>query len=379
MDFEYPDQTKDKGWWCILGGANVLAQKMKDRLEFQPKFNVRVTGIDCVDKNNMTVWSKPTTKQHPPTPKIYQGVFNSTSLGCMREMNINANLLNYPTKEAMRSLGYGPSAKVGMRFRSAWWIYGLKDFNITRGGLGHSDLTIRTCVYPSYNYNVPDNTEAVLLCSYTWQQDGERIGSLMASTNNPNLLTHEQIRDDEVNLKNLVLRDLAKMHTGNPGSTIEEEKLYLALQESYIDHYAHDWTHNPNTAGAFAFFRPTQFSTLWPELIQPTSNLVIIGEAASPHHAWVVGALESAVHGVYSWIAMNQYNGLHRLRGAAEALELLKTPVANVPFAGLPDYMPVSTAEWHGFMGALATEDYLRERNLENAGTEKTMRVQSVV
>jgi hypothetical protein len=30
-------------------------------------------------------------------------------------------------------------------------------------------------------------------------------------------------------------------------------------------------------------------------------------------------------------------------------------------------------------MGALATEDYLRERNLENARTEKTMRVQSVV
>ena len=370
MDFEYPDPKQDKGWRCILGGANVLAQFMQKQLATQPVFNVQVTGIDCVDKMNMTVWSKPTTSQDPPTPKTYQGVFNSTSLGCMREMNIQANL-NYPTKEAMRSLGYGPSAKVGILFDRAWWIYGLGDFNITKGGLGHSDLSIRTCVYPSYNYNVPDNSPAVLLCSYTWQQDGERIGSLMASTNNPSLLTHAQIIEDEVNLKNLVLRDLAKMHTENPGNQIAEDKLYAALQMSYQDHYAHDWTHDPNTAGAFAFFRPKQFSTLWPKLIQPTNDLVIIGEAASPHHAWVVGALESAVHGVYSWISMNP-----DLPGAAKALEILEKPVSGVPFVGLPDYMPASTAKWHGVMGALAREDYLREEKAKRARAENAIVVQ---
>jgi hypothetical protein len=31
----------------------------------------------------------------------------------------------------------------------------------------------------------------------------------------------------------------------------------------------------------------------------PSGNLVVAGEAASPHHVWVVGALESAVVGLY--------------------------------------------------------------------------------
>jgi hypothetical protein len=364
MDFDYPGI--DTKWWCILGGANLLAQKMKDQLTFQPTFGVRVTGIETnygiqtVDSvNTMRVRSKPTMSQDEPKLELYAGVFNSTSFGCMRQMNIETNL-NYPTKEAMRVLGYGPSAKVGILFESAWWIHDLGDFNVSKGGLGHSDLTIRTCVYPSYNYYVPNNTRAVLLCSYTWQQDAERIGSLMASTNGPNLLTHKQIKEDEVRLKDLVLYDLARMHTGHPGSKYTTKGLYEFLQKSYVDHYAHDWMHDPNTAGAFAFFRPQQFSTLWPELIVPTSDLITIGEAASPHHAWVVGALESAVHGVYSWISMNQ----HRLPGAEEAMSILSKPVEGDPFVGLPDYMPVSTAQWHGFMGAMAKEDYLWENKL---------------
>jgi len=144
MDFEFPHSDQDNVWRCISGGANVLAQNMQRQPKTKLKFNAKVTGIEAVDTMKMTVWSQ-SAAQVLPSPKTYQGAFNSTSLGCMKEMNIKANL-NYPTKEAMRSLGYGPLVKVGMLFKSAWWIYGLKDFNITRGGLGHSDLTTRTCV-----------------------------------------------------------------------------------------------------------------------------------------------------------------------------------------------------------------------------------------
>ena len=66
-----------------------------------------------------------------------------------------------------------------------------------------------------------------------------------------------------------------------------------------MDHHAHDWYHGPNTTGAFAFFRPQQFRHL--EQVDSTfCNSVVIGEAASPNHAWVVGALESAVHGMHA-------------------------------------------------------------------------------
>jgi monoamine oxidase len=108
--------------------------------------------------------------------------------------------LNYAVKQAMRPLDYGPSAKVGIMFSRAWWMTDLND-KVTLGGLAHSDLSIRICVYPSYN--LASGAEIhVLLCTYTWQQDAERIGSLMCSTVDPNTLNHKQILQDEANLKN---------------------------------------------------------------------------------------------------------------------------------------------------------------------------------
>jgi hypothetical protein len=49
-------------------------------------------------------------------------------------------------------------------------------------------------VYPSYNIYDTDSVTAVLLCTYTWQQDAERLGSLMG--------------DDETQLRDLLIADL---------------------------------------------------------------------------------------------------------------------------------------------------------------------------
>ncbi|RYP12926.1 hypothetical protein DL765_007096 [Monosporascus sp. GIB2] len=82
--------------------------------------------------------------------------------------------------------------------------------------------------------------------------------------------------------KALLLRELARLHT-----TIrnDETQLFATISASYLDYYAHDWSYDATTAGAFAFFRAQQFNTLWPKVVQPAGNLVLIGEALSPHHA----------------------------------------------------------------------------------------------
>jgi hypothetical protein len=61
------------------------------------------------------------------------------------------------------------------------------------------------------------------------------------------------------------------------------------------------WFYHPSnasqeTAGAFAFFGPGQFSTFYPDITVPAAhgNFHFAGEVASKHHAWVSGALESA-------------------------------------------------------------------------------------
>jgi hypothetical protein len=68
------------------------------------------------------------------------------------------------------------------------------------------------------------------------------------------------------------------------------------LANQFVSAYSHSWDHDEFTQGAFALYGPSQFSDLYPSLIQPAAggHLHIAGEAASAHHAWIAGALDSA-------------------------------------------------------------------------------------
>jgi monoamine oxidase len=211
-----------------------------------------------------------------PETREYDTVFNTTTLGSARRMDLRGAELHPAQKDALRVLHYDASCKVGIKFKTPWWI---TRCDIKQGGGASSDLPLRTCVYPSYNINDDPEKPAVLLASYTWAQDAQRIGTLVQ-------------RDSpagEDDLKELILRDLERLHS-NSGIT------YEFLCEQYITHHAYDWYADPNMSGAFALFGPGQFSNLYPYLTRPAADgkLHFVGEAASAHHAWIVGALDSA-------------------------------------------------------------------------------------
>jgi hypothetical protein len=338
--YEPLDPPPDTKWWCIMGGAQELAFHMEKRLKMKPQYQSRVTAIRVGKTSDMEI--DVTSSAGKMETKPYNGVFNSTTLGCLRRMDTTGSELSYEVKQAARSLGYGESAKVAIKFQSAWWIHKLpKKFQIRRGGLGHTDMNIRTCVYPSYNILDAPDKPAVLLCTYTWQQDAERLGSLISSSQN-----HDQQLAEEVPLKDLLLRELVELHKNDE---MTEKQLRDLIWGQYLDHYAHDWTHDPNAEGAFAFFRPQQFTSLWGSIIHPGGNLVIVGEAASPHHAWVVGALESAVFGVHSWLVKR----VGDIDGALEAIQELEKVECDNPFVGLPPYMEKNTARWVGLLAQM--------------------------
>ncbi|KAF8861208.1 hypothetical protein BDZ45DRAFT_587255 [Acephala macrosclerotiorum] len=343
LDFGFSDDTK---WYCILGGAQQLAKKMEAKLSQKPVYNstvtaIRATGTMQVDVDVVTPSVKETKK--------YNGVFNTTTLGCLRRMDLTNAGLTYSTKQAARSLGYGSAAKVAIKFKRAWWIHDLKGYNIKMGGLGHSDLNTRTCVYPSYNIYDDKTKTAVLLNSYTWQQDSERLASLMST--NPD---HAQKVKDEAVLKELLFRELVHLHKNND---MTDDELYSLISDNYIDHHAFDWYKEPNAAGAFAFFRPQQFSSMWNKMIQPSGDVVIVGEASSPHHAWVVGALESVVHGIHAWMGLN----LGLVPEFAVAMEILEHAKAGIPFVGLPPYMDANISKWHSLLGMIYRQKHLGE------------------
>ena len=107
-----------------------------------------------------------------------------------------------------------------------------------------------------------------------------------------------------------MISDAYKTHHVSFSKTLH---LHHLVDNMLIPHQAYDWSKDPDSAGAFALFSPGQFSQHYPHLVKPASDshFHIVGEAASAHHAWIVGALDSSVRGVYM---MLQRFGLHDLQ-----------------------------------------------------------------
>jgi len=328
LDFAPDGKTSETetGWVSIDGGTQQVAEAMAKKLKTQPEFNRQVTKVE-VDKGHGTI---KLTVKHKDGPsdltetRDYFAVFNSTTLGAFQRMDLtNAGLL-YRTKQAIRSLGYGASCKVGIRFKWAWWMK--PPHNINLGGMAKTDLPLRVCVYPSYNIHDPKDSSAVLLCSYTWAQDAQRIASLI-SPNSPN---------DEVELKELLVHNLALLHsTKDTYASVLKE-----INSAYDTHHAYDWYNDQNQSGAFAYFGPGQFSSMWPEITKQNGWLFLIGEAASAHHAWIVGAIESAVRAVFQMLETLhlQDKTCKPYIAAMEWLE--RDDVKAWPFGPLPREMP---------------------------------------
>jgi monoamine oxidase len=273
--FEIPDAEE---WFCIDGGTYELVKKMKALIpDGRIQYERPVIGIESHPDSIGVIFGKEDING-------YSTVFNTASFGCTGQMDLRNLSLTSAQRDAIRELNYDASAKVGIKFTNPWWI---TRCGITEGGSASTDLPLRTCVYPSYNLHDDPEQPAVLLCSYTWSQDASRISALIKDSS----------PSGEQQLKALLLHELWRLHES---SGITEADIV----EAYVDHYSFNWYHDPYSVGAFALYGPSQFENLYPYIIEPASGsrLHFVGEAASTHHGWVVGALDSAYRAVYSFL-----------------------------------------------------------------------------
>ncbi|KAH8759909.1 hypothetical protein F5883DRAFT_647807 [Diaporthe sp. PMI_573] len=231
------------------------------------KFNTQVTAIESnIEINStvtaeITVKTKDTTTHKPMHDGNYLTVLNSTTLGSMNRMDLSKTGLFWDTKQAIRCLGYGASCK---------------------GGLAHTDFPLQVCVYPSYNVDDPVNEPIVLLVSYTWGQTAQRLASLIPSCNDDSSAQEE--------LRNVLIHDLTLLTAQGPTDAESYKVTRERIAGDLVETHGYDWYRDPHMAGVFAFFGPCQFWDL---------QLYFIGEAASGHQAWIVGALESVVRAVW--------------------------------------------------------------------------------
>ncbi|MCJ1316833.1 hypothetical protein MMC15_002154 [Xylographa vitiligo] len=342
LDFDYHSGDPDKpvDWWCIEGGAQLVADAMRKKLqEGDVQFKSRVTLIrrdwKIKGHNDMEIRVGPAKDDEADEDRrTYAAVFNSTTLASMQRMDLTDAFLNYGTKLAIRALRYGVSCKVGIKFKRPWWI---EDFKINEGGVGQTDLPLRVCVYPSYNIKDSTKKDAVLLCSYTWGQDAQRFSALLSKKTSDNLTRDDKPLDSDSELKEMLFHNLTLLHCPQKDG-LKDEKAYLELykkiKSEYLEYHAYDWGADPFMSGAFAHFGPGQFSKMYSDIITPSAGgkLFIIGEAASKHHAWIVGALESAVRGVYQFLI--RYQGAKKLE-VEDAIKWLQSS-DNSPYGPVP-------------------------------------------
>ncbi|CAJ0651374.1 6634_t:CDS:2 [Entrophospora sp. SA101] len=173
----------------------------------------------------------------------------------------------YYKRRAIRELNYDNSAKIFLKFNSRFWE-NQTDSPIV-GGSSTTDLPIRTVIYPSYYVGMPIDKPAILLGSYTWANDAAKFAPYSQQEN-----------------ARLCIKDLKILH----GDQVEKEWDSDPKYNSSIY-----WPNDPTTVGAFALFGPGQYSDLIYPMIKPMYNIHWAGEYTDIHHAWIVGALNSAV------------------------------------------------------------------------------------
>ncbi|KAJ5556958.1 hypothetical protein N7494_000873 [Penicillium frequentans] len=316
FDFDYPldpktpEDPKKVDWFCVKGGTSQVIKKLVEKLETKPSTKRRVTSIRCqkvtsderiFDRPMEVKISNEDTETWKEETENFSAVFSTASLACMRLMDLREAGFSRTQLDAMRNLHYDSSTKVAIEFDNPWWITKCGII----GGSASTDLPIRTCVYPSYNLDAKG--KAVLLCSYTWAQDAQRMGSLVDNRPPEGSTDYrtEKTTQKDAQLKELLIQNLALLHQS---PTIKYEEMYDIIKGAYLNHDAFDWYANPHTSGAFALFGPGQFENYYPHLIEPAANghLYLAGEACSAHHAWIVGSLDSSCRALTQYLSTLQ-------------------------------------------------------------------------
>jgi len=260
-------------WACVDGGSSRFIDAMEKVLEkedtVKTTMGAQVTKMSrCQqsDKINLTVEKKYGSEKTSKTYG-YDHVVSTLPFGVLRSIDTAGLDLSQEKREAIRVLAYDNSCKVGIYFENRWWQDESAAHPIT-GGQSSTDLPSRTIVYPSYG---DANSPGVLIASYTWVQDADRMSAL----------SHEERLE-------VCLRDLEEIH----GPIVRKQRI--------VDSFSYSFYHDEFSQGAFALFGPGQFASYFDSCLKTEEGgrLHFAGEATSVHHAWVVGALNSAYRAV---------------------------------------------------------------------------------
>lgn len=215
---------------------------MVNSLKRKPMYSRRVAKIaptaDGTRPSGISLTHVDYTTNADSQTTLYDYVVTTMPFPVLGFVDLDECNLSCVQRQAIRSLQYSSSVKIGLKFKSRWWE-DLRGCGI-KGGTSKTDRMLWSVVYPSYGIDDP-NADAVLIACYSWAQDARRLSPLIKGHNSP----------EEKTLTELTLKDLSALH----GFDSPE-----FLREQLVDYWAWDWGTSPFSGGTlfsfFSFFPP---------------------------------------------------------------------------------------------------------------------------
>jgi monoamine oxidase len=237
----------------VVGGTDLFTESFRPNLEDCITFGAWVKGIEWSPTGSgvkVHIRDMPTV-----TGDVLLVTIPFTSL---RFVDINP-LLSHEKRKAIRQLHYDASSKVLLEFDYRFWEH---DDGIYGGG-SVTDLPNRFMYYP--HDGMGGDGGGVVLASYTWAEDALRWDSLAPE------LRYE-----------FALDGMAKIHGEG-------------IRKSYVGGAYQSWMDDPFALGEAAIFAPGQMNQLQSAIEKQEGNIHFAGEHCSLRHAWIEGAIDSAI------------------------------------------------------------------------------------
>ncbi len=281
-------------------------------VELQWTDGVNANGSKAVHRGNPGVYARTTNE-----PVLKRGVARHDHARIEREFTADYAIVtipftalrvidvspqfSYPKRRAIIELHYDSATKVLLEFSERFWEWDeakwrrfLPDEYRGHASVGGGSVTDHPCRFIYYPSHTPASTSrgGVVLASYTWADDANRWDSM-----------------PEEDRYNLALDGLVTIY----GKGIRRFYTGYGKTES--------WMNNYYALGEAAVFAPGQITALHPYIQKPEGRVHFAGEHTSMKHAWIEGAIESAVR-----VAL-EIHGLHTTTSTAKLLwPALKLP-----------------------------------------------------
>jgi monoamine oxidase len=285
-----------------LAFYNSLTSSHPEELKAIPKKDIgtvtwkggqHVTDIYYSEKDKKVVLGYANTSETVKARESFDYVVCTIPYSTLRAVNIHP-LFSNRKMQAIREINYSPSKKTLFFCNKRFWEEN-RDYGKINGGISTTDMMIQTIVYPSDHYNcsnlnysdigqptVPQlrktnetycspGEPGVITASYNFNLDATRLGNAPEPTR-----------------FNITKRQVEMVH---------------GLPQGYLDsvvrkHISFNWNNAPWQRGAFAIFNPAQKRIFSYEMLMPEYNnhIYFAGEHTSATHAWIQGALQTAMY-----------------------------------------------------------------------------------